>query len=113
MERLHKFRELQRFVDFLSLNREQILKFLFILQLHTQSDGTTVHTVQMDGHNEQMQLDLSEALGQDGQLIIQNEDGNGENLIKVTESLSNLIRNLMKIFLESLFKPSESLMLKI
>jgi hypothetical protein len=51
----------------------------FLLQLHTQSDGTTVHTVQMDGHSENMQVDLSEALAQDGQLIITNEDGNGES----------------------------------
>jgi hypothetical protein len=35
----------------------------------------------MDGQNENMQVDLSEALAQDGQLIITNEDGNGENLI--------------------------------
>jgi phosphoribosylanthranilate isomerase len=54
---------------------------LLLIQLHTQSDGTTVHTVQMDGQNENMQVDLSEALAQDGQLIITNEDGNGENLI--------------------------------
>lgn len=47
-------------------------------KLHTQSDGTTVHTVQsLDGQSENMQVDLSEALGQDGQLIITNEDGNG------------------------------------
>lgn len=32
----------------------------------------------MDGQNENMQVDLSEALAQDGQLIITNEDGNGE-----------------------------------
>jgi hypothetical protein len=32
----------------------------------------------MEGQNENMQVDLSEALAQDGQLIITNEDGNGE-----------------------------------
>lgn len=37
-----------------------------------------MHTVQMDGQSENMQVDLSEALAQDGQLIITNEDGNGE-----------------------------------
>ncbi|CRK86894.1 CLUMA_CG000717, isoform B [Clunio marinus] len=47
-----------------------------VATLHTQSDGTTVHTVQMDGQSENMQVDLSEALAQDGQLIITNEDGN-------------------------------------
>jgi hypothetical protein len=31
----------------------------------------------MDGQNENMQVDLSEALAQDGQLIITQEDGNG------------------------------------
>ncbi|XP_070490463.1 DNA-binding protein Ewg isoform X3 [Chironomus tepperi] len=46
------------------------------IQLHTQSDGT-VHTVQtIDGQTENMQVDLSEALAQDGQFIITNEDGN-------------------------------------
>ncbi|KAG5673899.1 hypothetical protein PVAND_003901 [Polypedilum vanderplanki] len=49
-----------------------------VATLHTQSDGTTVHTVQaLDGQTENMQVDLSEALAQDGQLIITNEDGNG------------------------------------
>lgn len=33
----------------------------------------------MDGQSENMQVDLSEALGQDGQLILTNEDGNGES----------------------------------
>jgi hypothetical protein len=32
----------------------------------------------MDGQSENMQVDLSEALAQDGQLIITNEDGNGK-----------------------------------
>lgn len=32
----------------------------------------------MDGQSENMQVDLSEALAQDGQLILTNEDGNGE-----------------------------------
>lgn len=36
----------------------------------------------MDGQSENMQVDLSEALGQDGQLIITNEDGNGEILVR-------------------------------
>jgi hypothetical protein len=40
----------------------------------------------MDGHNENMQVDLSEALAQDGQLIITNEDGNGKNLIRHPQS---------------------------
>ncbi|XP_070490462.1 DNA-binding protein Ewg isoform X2 [Chironomus tepperi] len=47
-----------------------------VATLHTQSDGT-VHTVQtIDGQTENMQVDLSEALAQDGQFIITNEDGN-------------------------------------
>jgi nuclear respiratory factor 1 len=50
------------------------------LQLHTQGDGTTVHTVQtLDGQTENMHVDLTEAtLGQDGQLIITGEDGHGK-----------------------------------
>lgn len=40
-----------------------------------------MHTVQaLEGQSENMQVDLSEALAQDGQLIITNEDGNGEKL---------------------------------
>ncbi|CAO1426411.1 unnamed protein product [Diamesa hyperborea] len=47
-----------------------------VATLHTQSDGTTVHTVQSLDQSDNMQVDLSEALGQDGQLIITGEDGN-------------------------------------
>ena len=52
-------------------------------QLHTQSDGTTVQCVQTlsDGQSDNMQMDLTEAtLGQDGQLIITGEDGQGKFL---------------------------------
>lgn len=35
----------------------------------------------MDGQSENMQVDLSEALAQDGQLIITNEDGNGNTTL--------------------------------
>ena len=53
------------------------------LKLHTQSDGTTVHTVQtLDGHSENMHVDLSDQVLQDGQLLITNEDGNGKFKIK-------------------------------
>jgi hypothetical protein len=34
--------------------------------------------------NENMQVDLSEALAQDGQLILTNEDGNGKNRVGFT-----------------------------
>lgn len=53
----------------------------FIQQLHTQSDGSTVHTVQQmtDGHTENMQIDLNEAtINQDGQIIITGEDGHSK-----------------------------------
>jgi hypothetical protein len=66
------------------------LKYFFP-QLHTQSDGTTVHTVQMDGQSENMQVDLSEALAQDGQLLITNEDGNGKNSNKNPSKTLRLI----------------------
>lgn len=85
MVQLHKFKASQPWV--FALNSQQMLarNFFnliftqFTFQLHTQSDGTTVHTVQMDGHSENMQVELSEALStQDGQLLITNEDGNGK-----------------------------------
>ena len=52
---------------------------LLILQLHTNAQGETIQTVQQlgDGH-ENMTVDLTEAtLGQDGQIIITGEDGQG------------------------------------
>lgn len=58
----------------------------FFQKLHTtQGDGTTVHTVQtLDGHDQNMQVDLTEAtLGQDGQLIITGEDGHGKKSFSV------------------------------
>lgn len=52
-------------------------------QLHTTGEGNNqIHTVQSvdsNGHNENMTVDLTEAtLGQDGQLIITGEDGHGK-----------------------------------
>ena len=41
-----------------------------------------MHTVQSLDQSDNMQVDLSEALGQDGQLIITGEDGNGKILYK-------------------------------
>lgn len=77
MEQLLKSKELQRYVISYLQTSFLLIKHIF-LQLHTQSDGTTVHTVQaLDGQSENMHVDLSEALAQDGQLIITNEDGNG------------------------------------
>lgn len=45
----------------------------------------------MDGQSENMQVDLSEALAQDGQLIITNEDGNGKNTKKYCENFHNIL----------------------
>lgn len=54
-------------------------KFKKIFQL-TQGDGSTVHTVQsLEAAQENMTVDLTEAtLGQDGQIIITGEDGQGK-----------------------------------
>lgn len=57
------------------------------LQLHTTAQGetgATIQTVQQltdaNGHAENMTVDLTEAtLGQDGQIIITGEDGQGTN----------------------------------
>lgn len=48
------------------------------MQLAQNSDGSTIHTVQgLDSHDN-MTVDLTEAtLGQDGQIIITGEDGQG------------------------------------
>lgn len=66
-----------------------------------------MHTVQMsDGQSENMQVELSEALGQDGQLIITNEDGNGrvhkfdkqELLKEVLMRFFNIILRVLQSF---------------
>lgn len=50
-----------------------------MFQLAQQSDGSTIHTVQgIDTSQDNMTVDLTEAtLGQDGQIIITGEDGQG------------------------------------
>lgn len=50
----------------------------------------------MDGQSDNMQVDLSEALAQDGQLIITNEDGNGENLTR--HSMNFALNSSFKVF---------------
>lgn len=51
-----------------------------MLQLTQGDNGGTVHSVQsIDGGQDNMTVDLTEAtLGQDGQIIITGEDGQGE-----------------------------------
>ena len=65
------------------------------LQLQQQADGG-VHAIQTisDGQGESMSVDLTEAtLGQDGQLIITGEDGQGIVIIVLAVVVYDCIRS--------------------
>lgn len=70
------------------------INFLSLLSVKlTQNDGSTVHQVQsIDTGHDNMTVDLTEAtLGQDGQIIITGEDGQGSCRLFLKNKSQNTI----------------------